>query len=169
MTLPVALVVAAADNDVIGRDNGLIWRLRTDLRHFRQLTLGRPLVMGRKTFLSIGAPLPGRETIVLTRDPAFAHEGIRVAHGLDEALALAQDVGAAMGADSVAIGGGGDIYAQTIGRADRIHLTRVHVRPEGDTLFPAIDPALFREVRREAHPAGSSDEHPFTFIDYERR
>lgn len=169
MKLPVVLVVAAADNDVIGRDNGLIWRLRTDLRHFRALTIGRPLVMGRKTFLSIGAPLPGRETIVLTRDTAFAADGVRVTHDLEAALALAQEVGAAMGADSVAIGGGGDIYAQTIDRADRIHLTRVHVRPEGDTLFPAIDPARFREVGREEHQAGPSDEHPFTFIDYERR
>jgi dihydrofolate reductase len=169
MSLPVVLVVAAADNDVIGRDNGLIWRLRTDLRRFRQLTIGRPLVMGRKTFLSIGAPLPGRETIVLTRDPSFEAEGVRVAHDLEGALALAQEVGAATGADSVAIGGGGDVYAQTIDRADRIHLTRVHVRPEGDTLFPPIDPARFREVRRETHPSGASDEHPFTFIDYERR
>jgi dihydrofolate reductase len=169
MALPLCLVVAAADNDVIGRDNGLIWHLRTDLKRFRLLTLGRPLVMGRKTFQSIGAPLPGRETIVVTRDPAFTAEGVRVAHGLDEALALARDVGAGMGADSLVVGGGGDIYAQAIGRADRIHLTRVHVRPEGDTRFPAIDPAQFREVRREDVPAGPTDDHPFTFIDYERR
>ncbi|WP_293867265.1 dihydrofolate reductase [uncultured Alsobacter sp.] len=169
MTLPVSIVVAAADNDVIGRDNRLIWRLRTDLRHFRELTIGRPLVMGRKTFLSIGAPLPGRESIVVTRDPGFAPDGVRVAGSVDEALALAQEVGARMGADSVAIGGGGEIYAQTMAIADRIHLTRVHVAPEGETVFPRIDPAAFREVRREAHPAGPSDDHPFTFIDYERR
>lgn len=169
MALPIALVVAAADNDVIGRDNGLIWRLRTDLKRFRALTLGRPLVMGRKTYLSIGAPLPGRETIVVTRDHGFAADGVRVAHSLPEALSLAQEVGSGMGADSVAIGGGGDIYAQTMDVADRIHLTRVHTVPEGDTLFPAIDRAVFREVSREEHPAGPSDEFAFSFIDYVRR
>ena len=111
MSLPVVIVVAAAENGVIGRDNQLIWRLKTDLRHFRELTLGRPLIMGRKTFQSIGKPLPGRETIVLTRDPAFRHEGVAVAHTMDAALARGQDIGLRMGADSVVVAGGAQVYA----------------------------------------------------------
>ena len=131
MSLPVVIVVAAAENGVIGRDNQLIWRLKTDLRHFRELTLGRPLIMGRKTFQSIGKPLPGRETIVLTRDPAFRHEGVAVAHTMDAALARGQDIGLRMGADSVVVAGGAQVYALAMPQVSRIHLTRVHASPDG--------------------------------------
>lgn len=169
MTLPVVIVVAAADNGVIGRDNGLVWRLKTDLKHFRSLTLGHPLIMGRKTFDSIGKPLPGRETIVLTRDAAFHADGVHVAHDLETALALGQEIGARLGSDSVVIGGGEIVYRQALPFSDRIHLTRVHVAPEGDAVFPAVDSARFREVARKDHPAGPDDEHPFSFIDYKAR
>lgn len=167
--LPVAIVVAAAENGVIGRDNGLIWRLKTDLRHFRALTIGRPVVMGRKTFESIGRPLPGRETIVLTRDPAFQVAGVTVARSLQEALERGQEIGARMGADSVAIAGGANVYEQALPVTDRVHLTLVHASPEGDAVFPAVDRALFAEISREEHKAGPDDEHAFAFIDYERR
>ncbi|MCP8937204.1 dihydrofolate reductase [Alsobacter sp. SYSU M60028] len=167
--LPVALVVAVAENGVIGRDNGLIWRLKTDLRHFRALTLGRPVVMGRKTFDSIGKPLPGRETIVLTRDAGFAAPGVTVARSLDEALALGQKIGERLGADSVTVAGGAQVYAQAMPFADRLNVTLVHASPEGDALFPKVDPAVFSVVRREDHPAGPDDEHAFSFVDYERR
>jgi dihydrofolate reductase len=169
MPVPVVIVVAAAENGVIGRDNGLLWRLKTDLRHFRSLTLGRPLIMGRKTFDSIGKPLPGRETIVLTRDPSFGPEGVAVARDLPDALALGQEAAARLGADSVVIGGGDQIYRLALPFADRIHLTRVHARPPGDAFFPPVDTTVFREVRREDHPAGPDDEHAFSFVDFARR
>jgi dihydrofolate reductase len=169
MPVPVVIVVAAAENGVIGRDNGLIWRLKTDLKRFRSLTLGRPLIMGRKTFQSIGKPLPGRETIVLTRDPGFRPEGVAVAGDLQGALALGQEIAARLGADSVVIGGGDQIYRQALPFTERIHLTLVRTSPQGDALFPTVDPALFREVRRDDHPAGPDDEHAYSFVEYERR
>ena len=169
MSVPVAIIVAVADNGVIGRDNQLIWRLRSDLQRFKSLTLGRPMVMGRKTYQSIGKPLPGRETIVVTRDPAFSAEGVLTAPSLPLALALAQERAKAMCADSVPVVGGGEIYRQAMPVADLIRLTRVHCAPEGDTLFPDPDPAHFVETGRESHPAGPHDEFSFTFIDYSRR
>jgi len=168
MALPVVIVVAVADNGVIGRDNGLVWRLKTDLRRFRALTLGRPLVMGRKTFESIGTPLPGRETIVVTRNPGYAVAGATVATSLAQALDEGQAIGARLGADSVVVGGGGDVYAQALPFVQRIHLTRVHTSPPGDAVFPPVDSTQFRVVRREAHPAGPDDEFPFEFVDLER-
>ncbi len=161
MAVPVVIVVAVADNGVIGRDNGLVWRLKTDLRRFRTLTMGRPLVMGRKTFESIGKPLPGRHCIVITRNPGYRPDGVVVASSLDEALALGQAEAARSGADSVVVGGGGDVYVQALPQVDRIHLTRVHASPEGDSHFPALDPSRFRIVREERHSAGPDDEHAF--------
>jgi dihydrofolate reductase len=168
MTLPLVIVAALADNRVIGDDNRLIWRLRSDLRRFRDITLGTPMVMGRKTFLSIGKPLPGRETIVLTRDAAFQAEGVHVAHSLEAAMALAQQLGGKMGAAHVTIAGGADIYAQTLPLTDRMRLTLVHASPEGDALFPEFNRADFRETARDRHSAGPDDAYPFTFVDLER-
>ncbi len=167
--LPIVLVAAVADNGVIGADNRLIWRLKTDLRRFRSLTLGRPVLMGRKTFLSIGKPLPGRETIVLTRDPGFRPEGVRTAADLDAALSLAQQVGAEMGADSVTVAGGADVYRQVLPLADRLELTFVHARPEGDALFPDWERSAFVAQAQESHPASADDEHSFTFATFRRR
>jgi dihydrofolate reductase len=169
MRPPLVFVAAVADNGVIGRDNKLIWRLKSDLRHYRSLTLGRPVIMGRRTFDSIGKALPGRETIVLTRDPAFAAPGAFVVTGLEDALSLAAERAAVLGADSIPVAGGGEIYRQLMDRADRLAMTFVHVSPEGDVRFPMIDPAVFREERRESHPAGPDDEYAFDFVDYVRR
>lgn len=167
---PLVLVAAVADNRVIGDDNRLIWRLKTDLRRFRSLTLGRPVIMGRKTFASIGKPLPGRTSIVLTRDASLVvPDGVHLVASLDDALALGGRVAHESGADSVVIAGGADVYAQTISLADRLHLTLVHAEPAGDVFFPDVDREAFVQVLREPHPAGPDDEHPFTFIDYERR
>lgn len=168
MTIPVVIVVAAAENGVIGHENRLLWRLKTDLRHFRTLTLGRPLVMGRKTFDSIGKPLPGRETIVLTRDASFRAQGVAVARDLHGAIALGREIADRLGTDSVVIAGGDQIYRLALPVTDRIHLTRVHASPPGDAFFPQVDPAQFREVRREDHPAGPDDEHAFSVVDYVR-
>ena len=169
MNLPLILVVALADNGVIGRDNRLLWRLKTDLRRFRDLTWGKPMIMGRKTFQSIGKPLPGRETLVLTRDRSFREEGVHVAHSWDEAVAAGRALAERMGADAVAVAGGAEIYALALPSIERMYLTQVHVSPEGDAVFPAFDRAAFRELARRDHPAGRDDEHPFTFIDLERR
>ncbi len=168
--LPVVIVVAAARNGVIGRDNRLIWRLKTDLKHFRALTLGRPMVMGRKTFQSIGKPLPGRETIVLTRNTGgFAAEGAHVVRDLAAALDLGQTLGRRMGADSVVVAGGAQLYAEALPLVSRIHLTRVEAEPAGDAVFETPDPARFREVACETHPAGPDDEFAFAFVDFVRR
>ncbi len=167
--LPIVLIAAIADNGVIGDDNRLIWRLKTDLRHFRSLTLGRPVLMGRKTFLSIGKPLPGRETIVLTRDPDFLAEGVHVAHSLDEALSMGERLGLRMGADSVTVAGGADVYRQALPLVDRLELTLVHATPDGDALFPEWDHCAFVAKQRESHPRSPEDEHPFTFATFSRR
>lgn len=170
MIVPIVIVAAVADNGVIGSGNRLVWRLRTDLKRFRLLTLGRPVVMGRKTFDSIGKPLPGRETIVVTRDPGFAPAGVHLAGSLDEALELGRQIALTLNADSIAVAGGGEIYAQALPRADRLEITHVHADPPGDVRFPAIDPALFslaQAAPRQA--AGPEDEHDFTFATYRRR
>ncbi len=169
MTLPLVIIAAVADNGVIGDDNRLIWRLKTDLRRFRSLTLGRPVLMGRKTFLSIGKPLPGRETVVLTRDAGFRPEGVHVAGSLDEALATGQRLATSMAADSVVVAGGADIYAQALPLADRVELTLVHAQPAGDAVFPNWREADFEETDRVEHARGADDEHAFTFATYRRR
>lgn len=166
--LPIVLVAAIADNGVIGRDNQLIWRLRTDMRRFRELTMGCPIIMGRKTFQSIGKPLPGRQSVVLSRDASFQPDGAYVVPTLDQALATAQQLGAAMGARAVIVAGGGEVYAQALPAADRLELTFVHARPEGDAVFPVFDRASFRESARSEHPAGPEDEFPFAFATFER-
>lgn len=168
MTLPLILVVAVAENGVIGHDNRLLWRLKTDLRRFRDLTWGKPIIMGRKTFESIGKPLPGRETVVLTRSKYFRPEGAHVAGGWDEAVATAEALGSTMGADAIAVVGGAEIYALSLPHVQRIYLTRVETAPEGETRFPELPERAFRETRRAAHPPGTDDEHPFVFIDLER-
>ena len=167
--LPIVLVAAIADNGVIGNDNKLIWRLKTDLRRFRNLTNGCPLVMGRKTYLAIGKPLPGRETIVLTRDPDFRAESVNVVHSLDAALELGQRLGQAMAASAVIIAGGSEIYARALPRVDRLELTLVHAEPAGDAYFPAWDRAAFELSGREDHPADADNEHAFAFATYRRR
>lgn len=166
---PLVIIAAVADNGVIGDGNRLIWRLRTDLRRFRALTLGRPVLMGRKTFLSIGKPLPGRESVVLTRDPGFSASGVHVANDLPAALALARELGAALGADAVMVAGGADLYAQTLPLAARLELTRVHASPPGDAVFPDWDPSEFRLCREDRHSGSADDEHAFSFQSWRRK
>ena len=158
----ITLLAAVAENGVIGRDNGLIWRLRSDLQRFKALTLGKPVLMGRKTYESIGRPLPGRRILVLTRDPGFSVPGVETAHDWNAVLDLVD------GAGELMVAGGGEIYRLALPQADRIHLTEVALTPEGDTVFPAFDRAAFRETFREAHPAGGHDACAFSFVDLER-
>jgi dihydrofolate reductase len=165
----VALIAAVARNGVIGSDGALPWRLSSDLRHFKAATMGKALVMGRKTFQSIGGPLSGRTIVVVTRDRAFTAEGVSVAGDVDDALALAEAAAIAAGADEIVVAGGGEIYAQTIGRASRLHLTEVDLAPSGDARFPRIDPADWRETSRRRGERGPRDEADFVFVEYERR
>src|SRR6204780_5218394 len=144
----VVLVAAVARNGIIGANGGLPWRLSSDLQRFKALTWGKPLVMGRKTFESIGRALPGRETIVVTRDPTFALSGVFVVRNLDAALDLASERAQAMGTDEIIIGGGAEIYAQTIARASRLFITEVTLDAEGEARFPPVDPHEWREISR---------------------
>ncbi len=166
---PIVVIAAVADNGVIGDDNRLIWRLKKDLQRFRGLTMGRPVLMGRKTFLSIGKPLPGRDIIVLTRDAGFAADGVRVVHSLDEALATGQQVAAASGADSVVVAGGAEVYRQALPFAERLELTLVHAKPAGDALFPDWERDAFEPGLNEHHQADADNDHPYTFATYHRR
>ena len=159
----ISLVVAAADNDVIGRDGGLPWRLPADLRHFRELTMGKPIVMGRLTWESIGRPLPGRQNIVMTRQIAYTAEGADVVATAEEAVAAAGD------ADEIMVIGGAQVYAEFLPGAGRIYLTRVHAEPAGDVRFPPVDKAEWRETSREAHGADAKHEYAFSFLVLERR
>jgi dihydrofolate reductase len=157
-------VVAATENDVIGRDNGMPWHLPADLRHFRAITLGHPVLMGRRTFEAIGRPLPGRRNLVLTRSPDFAAPGVDVVHSLDAAIAAAGDVPELM------VIGGAALYTMALPRAERVHLTRLHMTLDGDAHFPALPEAQWREVSRS--PRRRADERnacDMTFLVLERR
>ena len=164
----VSLVVAAAENDVIGRDGGLPWHLSSDLKTFRRLTMGKPMIMGRRTFQSIGKALDGRDNIVVTRDPFFQHEGVSTTDSIRDALTLARVLARTRGADEIMVIGGAEIYAGIMAEADRIFLTRVHAKPEGDRIFPTPSPSEWREVSREALPQGPKDEFASTLIVFER-
>jgi dihydrofolate reductase len=174
LNLPVAgvkivIIVAVADNGVIGAGNAIPWRLKTDQRRLKALTIGRPVVMGRKTFLSLRRPLPGRTNIVVTRDSCFRSPGALVTTSLPDALALARADALRRSVAEIAVIGGTEIYAQCMGVADRLELTEVHARPEGDTCFPAIDAAQWEEVSRVPNPAGPDDSAAFTYVTYCRR
>lgn len=166
--LPITLVVAAADNDVIGRDNALPWDLPEDLKHFKRCTLGRPILMGRLTFQSIGRPLPGRSNIVISRDADFRAEGVRVVNSLDAALELAEQIALIDGSGELMVIGGAQIYALALPRASRISLTRVHLAPPGDARLPVIDWREWDEVSRQEHDADGATP-AFTFLEYTRR
>jgi dihydrofolate reductase len=169
LTPPILVLIAAvAENGVIGRDNALPWRLKSDMRHFRALTMGKPVVMGRKTYLAIGRRLPGRTNIVVSRDPAFTAAGIIVASSLTTALAVARGDAWRCGSGEIAVIGGAELYAQTISAADRLEITRVHADTPGNAMFPAIDPAIWREVARTSQAAGADDEADMTFVSYRR-
>jgi dihydrofolate reductase len=169
VSLPLVAVVAMADNGVIGRSNALPWHISADLKRFRALTLGKPLVMGRKTFASLGRALPGRETIVVTRDPNFKPPaGVYVASDVDAALALAEDRAQALGAAEIIIAGGGEIYAALIDRLDRLHMTFVHCAPAGDAFFPPLDWSHWREIFREDRAAEKDGDAAYAWVDYIR-
>ncbi len=167
----VAIHVAIAENGVIGRDGGLPWRLSTDLKRFKAGTMGKPVVMGRKTWESFPKrPLPGRLNIVITRDRHYRAEGGETAASLADAITLATTRARCMpGADEICVIGGGQIYAQALPLADRLHVTHVHASVDGDTFFPPIDPRIWHLVAAEEVPAGDRDSHATRYAVYERR
>jgi dihydrofolate reductase len=165
----IVLIVAVADNGVIGAHGALPWRLKSDLKRFKAMTIARPVVMGRKTFASIGRPLPGRTNIVVTRDAGFRAKGAVVTNSFADARAVAQGDALRRSAGEIAVIGGAEIYAQWMDCADRLEITEVHARPEGDTRFSAIDASVWEEVAREPHPAGKDDSADFSYVTYRRR
>lgn len=165
----IVLVAAIGENNVIGRDGQLPWHLSSDLKHFRNLTLNRPMIMGRKTFESIGKALDGRTSIVVTRDLQRTAPGVVIATSIDAALAFARADAEKRGVDEIMAIGGGDIFAALMPRADRLEITHVHASPEGDAYFPPIDPAVWREVSRQDFRAGPKDTSAFSVATYLRR
>ena len=165
--MQLSIIVAAAENGVIGRNNALPWHLSEDLQYFKRVTMGKPIVMGRKTFESIGRPLPGRTNIVISRNPEFSHEGVRVAASLASALEIAEDVALIDGTDEVMVIGGAQIYAEAFARAQRLYLTQVHAEVEGDAYLPPIDWSRWLEISRQHHAAIPPNTYDYSFVVYE--
>jgi dihydrofolate reductase len=169
VTAKLAIIIAVAENGIIGRGGQLPWRLPSDLRRFRALTLAKPVIMGRKTYAGIGKPLAGRDNIVLTRDPAFAAPGVDIATTLDDAIAQADRLVDGRNGDEIMIIGGGEIYPAALRRADRIYLTLVHACPAGDTSFAPLDPAVWSETARAPMQQMANDQYPADFIILDRK
>lgn len=165
----LVIVVAVAENGVIGRNGGMPWRIPSDLKHFKTITMGKPVVMGRKTFESIGRPLPGRTNIVLTRDRNWRADGALTGQSLEEVLRLANEGAARSGTGEFAIIGGSTLFEKTLPMAARIELTEVHARPEGDVFFPEFDRSEWRETRREGPIQDEKDEYPYSVMTLERK
>ena len=159
------IMAAIAKNKVIGKDNNLIWHLPADLRFFKQTTKGHTLIMGRKTFESLGNPLPHRDSLVVTRNASYTSDGITVFHSLESALAHAEQ----KGLEKVFILGGGEIYRQSMNIANKLLITEVHTEFVGDTYFPEIDPEMWKEISREEHKADEKNKYDFAFVEYVRK
>jgi dihydrofolate reductase len=167
--MEVVLIAAVADNGVIGAGGAIPWRLKSDMQRFKALTTGKPVVMGRKTFASIGRPLAGRTNIVVTRDRSFRKPGLVVTTSFTDARAVARGDALRRSAGDIAVIGGAEIYAQWMACADRLEITEVHARPDGDTYFAAFDSADWEEVARVRNPAGPDDSADFSYVTYRRR
>jgi dihydrofolate reductase len=166
--IAIVLLAAVADNGVIGRGNALPFRQSSDLKRFKAITMDKPVVMGRKTYFSIGKPLSGRTNIVVSRDPNFAPDGVVVARNIDAALNAARADAQKRGADEIVVIGGTDIFVQIMPLADRMEITHVHATPEGDTYFPPIDATQWRAGARSNHPAGPRDLAAYSYVTYAR-
>ncbi len=169
--VPLAIFVAVARNGVIGRDGDMPWRLSTDLKRFKAMTLGKPMIVGRKTLESFGGkPLPGRPHVVVTRDASRTIEGVQLATSFDDAIDKAQSIAAETGAAEIGILGGGEIYRQAIDRVELLYVTHVEADiADGDTVFPPIDPAVFEKLSEEAFPAGEKDSYATRYAVYRRK
>lgn len=164
----LSVIVAQSQNRVIGINNKLPWYLPEDLKYFKQITQGKPIIMGRKTYESIGRPLPGRTNIVITRDSEYQMPGVKVVHSLDQALALAEQQALVDGSEEALVIGGSEIYALTLPQADRLYLTQVHAQVEGDAFFPALDKDQWQEMLRQDFSADGPNPYDYSFIVYQR-
>lgn len=160
--MTLSMIVAMSTNRVIGQDNTLPWRLPADLKRFKRLTMGHHLLMGRKTWESIGRPLPGRTTVVITRREDLEIDGVTIARSIEEAIDIAERAGD----DEAFIAGGAEIFRQTLDRVDRLYLTLIHAEIDGDAYFPEIDTTRWREVAREDHDPDERNPYPFSFVDF---
>ena len=163
--MKISMIVAMAHDRVIGKDNQMPWHLPADLAHFKRVTLGKPVLMGRKTFESIGRPLPGRRNLVISRNPDYQAEGIEVVGSVEAALALL----AGSSVEELMVIGGGHLYAEMLPSADCLYLTRIDLAVEGDTRFPAFDDGQWQRVECESHPADEKNPHPYSFETWQRR
>jgi dihydrofolate reductase len=169
LNIPIALIAAVAENGVIGAGNAIPWRLPSDFAYFKRMTVGKPLIMGRKTFESIGRPLPDRVNIVVSRQRGYQPEGVLVMDSLEAALDHAQAIARADGASEVMIGGGETIYRATMPIADRLYISHVALAPEGDSYFPAIDPTVWEVIEEPDVPSTGRDSAAFRVRVYGRR
>lgn len=165
----ISLVVAVAENGVIGADGGLPWLMSSDLKTFRRITMGKPVVMGRRTFATLKKPLDGRDNIVVTRDPFFEAPGVTVTNSLADALTIARTLAWTKGEEEVMVIGGAEVYSAVLPLADRIYWTVIHAAPAGDVRFPELDPADWVEVSSESLPHTERDEYPATLKVLERQ
>ncbi|KRA45491.1 dihydrofolate reductase [Devosia sp. Root635] len=169
MTVRIAMIAGVAENGVIGSDQAIPWRVPSDMAFFKQTTMGKPIVMGRKQYETVGKPLPGRTNIVITRRQGYRPEGVLVFHDIDAALAKARSIALADGVDEIMVIGGGELYAQLIDRADRLYITHIDLSPAGDVRFPAIEPAQWAVVDLPEVTPSPRDEASYRVKVYERR
>jgi dihydrofolate reductase len=167
--MEIVLIVAVAENGVIGADGAIPWRLKSDQQRLKAITLNKPVVMGRKTFESLRRPLPGRTNIVVTRDPNYRAHGAVVTTSFENARAVAHGDALRRFATEIAVIGGAEVYAQWMAMASRLEITEVHARPDGDTRFAAVDQTAWEEVARVRNPAGPDDSVDFSYVTYRRR
>lgn len=169
MTVKVALIAAVAENGVMGKGDWLPWEIKSEFQYFKKTTLGHPIIFGRKTLETLGGPLPKRENIVVTRDTNYKTEGAVVKHTLEAAITHAKTTAERDGVEQVFVGGGAEIYALALPTADRLYLTEIHLKPEGDTVFPAFDRSEWHEVKREFHKAKEGESADYTITVLERK
>ena len=169
MSIRLSMMVAKASNNVIGRDNKLPWYLPNDLKYFKQVTFGKPVIMGRKTWESLKGPLPGRTNIVITRQPDYLADGAKVVATLDDAVAMAENVAFIEGQEEAVIMGGAEIYSLALPQAERLYLTEVHANVEGDTFFPEYDASEWQQIAREDFVAEGPNPYDYSFVVYERQ
>lgn len=165
----LSIIVAMANNRAIGKDNQLLWHLPEDLKYFKRVTMGKPIVMGRKTFESIGRPLPGRLNIVVTRQKGWKHKGVKVVHSIDDAMALADAQALIDGVDEVMMIGGAELYEAALPEAEKLYLTRVDADIDGDAFFPELNEAEWKEVGRESFSASENNPYNYAFCVLERK
>ncbi|WP_461535753.1 dihydrofolate reductase [Spongorhabdus nitratireducens] len=166
--MKIAMIAAVAENNAIGINNKMPWYLPGDLRYFKAVTMGKPIIMGRNTFESLKKPLPGRTNIVITRNPDYSHDGIRVVHNTEEALSLAEDIALVNGNEEIMVIGGGQIYKELLPKADRLYLTKVAHSFEADAYFPEFDESEWTEVARDDHQTDDEPALKYSYIVLDR-